>query len=186
MQREQVPLGVGLASPDVVDGYQDRERVTDARKLQNRFDLLPSRARDDPEHGSFGGPAHGGPRLLAHGRPVGELAIPGGLAPQERRIVAAEPHADDLRVGEPCKLLVVLLLGERLSGLLEELLEDLAEKRLVLGQRPVEVEEQRVHRSSLGSRWWTPSRLPPESGPAAGSSWSRSAAGSRTTTSRLP
>src|SRR6476661_2781055 len=55
-------------------------------------------------------------------------------------MVAAEPGADDLLVGKAGEYVEVLLSRKRLAVLGEELHEDLAEDRLVVGERPVEVE----------------------------------------------
>ena len=55
-------------------------------------------------------------------------------------MVAAEPGADDLRVGEAGELVEVLLRRQRLAVLGEELDEDLAQDRLVVRERAVEVE----------------------------------------------
>src|SRR5438552_770470 len=57
------------------------------------------------------------------------------------RVVATEPRTYDLPVGQPRELVEVLLRRERPPVLCEELAEDLAEDRLVMRERPVEVED---------------------------------------------
>src|SRR5438128_1256211 len=59
-------------------------------------------------------------------------------------MVAAEPRADDLGIGETGQVVEVLLRRERLAVLGEELHEDLAEDRLVVRECPVEVEDDRA------------------------------------------
>src|SRR2546429_175556 len=56
------------------------------------------------------------------------------------RMLPAEPRADDLGIRETGELVEVLLCRKRLAVLGEELHEDLAEDRLVVRERPVEVE----------------------------------------------
>ena len=56
---------------------------------------------------------------------------------------------DDLWIGETGELVEVLLCRKRLAVLGEELHEDLAEDRLVVRERSVEVEDERTRRHRL-------------------------------------
>jgi len=60
-------------------------------------------------------------------------------------MVGTEPGADDLRVGQAGEAIEVLLRRERLAVLGEELDEDLAQDRLVVRERAVEVEADRAN-----------------------------------------
>ena len=60
-------------------------------------------------------------------------------------MVATEPRTHDLRVGQAHKLVEVLLGGQGPPVLGEEVAEDLAEDRLVVRKRPVEVEDDGSH-----------------------------------------
>ena len=61
----------------------------------------------------------------------------------DRRVIRPEPRAHDLRIGEPRELVEVLLRPERPAVLREEVAEDREQDRLVLRERPVEVEDHR-------------------------------------------
>ena len=129
---------------------------------------------------------HGFSHVLRHGRAVaGSLPKELDTALQHlgrRRMPGSEPALDDLRVGQAGQHIEVLLLAQRASLLGEQLAEDRALDALVVGERPVEVEEQRRHESRIAHARRAGGRA--ALARATRRTSRRSAAGSRTTTSR--
>ena len=150
VEREQVALRIGLAASDVVVRDDGREELSEPGRGDDGNDLLARCTGDDRELRTArrrSGPRHAS---LGHRRPV-----------RDRRAVAVDPFADeggdawvvgaeaqlgDRVLGESGQALVVLTLGDRPAVLGEELAVDPAEDGLVLGERAVEVEDDRADR----------------------------------------
>ena len=113
--------------------------------LEDRLDLAAIRTRDDPD-GNAGRriPHHPAKRDGDRG-PVGAADVPVDPLldePPERLTLDAQPATDDRLLGVPRKGAVVVGLGQRTSVLREELGVDREQHGLVVGERPVEVEDQ--------------------------------------------
>ena len=91
--------------------------------------------------------------MLVDGGAVGDgLAVEVGPLGDDGlhvRVVVPEPGAHDLRVREAGQPVEVLLRRHRLAVLGEQVHEDLAQDRLVVRERPVEVEDDREDRHRL-------------------------------------
>src|SRR6476659_329551 len=83
------------------------------------------------------------------------------------RVVVAQPGADDLRIGEADQPVEVLLRRHRFAVLGEQVHEDLAQDRLVVRERPVEVEDDCADRHQ--SSRCTPARSSSNCGPSSSS-----------------
>src|SRR4029079_74553 len=83
-------------------------------------------------------------------------------------MVTAEPRAHDLGIGETGELVEVLLRRKGLPVLGEETDEDLAEDRLVVRERAVEVEDQGACRHALDRKPRCRVRRDRAAAPAAG------------------
>ena len=150
VEREQVALRIGLAASHVVVGDDGREQLSEPGRGDDGNDLLARRAGDDGELRTIGGETDRVARGLGHRRPVRDrravavdpLSDEGGDA----RVAGAEAQLGDRVLGEPGQALVVLTLGDRPAVLGEELAVDPAEDGLVLGERAVEVEDDRADR----------------------------------------
>ena len=112
---------------------------------EDRLDLAPERAGDDCDRHARGRiarpPRAPRPRPSRRRADEREVAVD-PLLDETRQLVAldAEPRADDRLLRVSGERAVVLLLGERTALLGEELAVHRAEDRLVLRERPVEVE----------------------------------------------
>jgi hypothetical protein len=65
---------------------------------------------------------------------------------EQLRVVVSKPAADDLGIREPGEPVEVLLRRQRLPSLREQLAQELAQERLVVRERAVEVEQERADR----------------------------------------
>ena len=124
LERLQVALGIGLPLDDVVGADDAPQERREARRLDDRLDLGARGAGADRERHALGGVADGLARVLVHRRAVGDGGAVALDALGDHRVdvgvVAPEPGADDLGVGEACELVEVLLRRQRLAVLGEE------------------------------------------------------------------
>ena len=131
---------------DVVGGDYRAEARREARRLDDRLDLVARRPGANGKRCPFGRVAHRLPNVLVDGRAIGgRLPVPAHPLVDDRLnvgMVFAEPRFHDLRIGESRQLVEVLLRRHRPSVLGEEVHEDLAEEGLVVRERPVEVEDR--------------------------------------------
>ena len=182
LERAQVALGVGLAVGHVVHAHHDANRAGQAGRVEDGLDLRARSARDDRDRHALGGVANRVPNILGDARAVRD----GGHVQRRSlrddlvdvRVLGAEPHAHDLRIGAPGQPVVVLLRRQRPAVLGEQVAKDLAQDRLVVRQRPVEVEDDGVdgHRRDRLSpcpRRPSSSRSPPRSSTRSGTYCSR-------------
>ena len=150
LEREQVALRIGLAARHVVVGDDGREQVPEPGRGDDRHDLLARGAGDDRKPRALGCEAHRGARRLGHRRPVRDRrSVAVDPLPDEAgnaRVAGAEADLGDRVLGEPGEPLVVVAVGDRHAVLGEELAVDPAEDGLVVGERAVEVEDDRADR----------------------------------------
>src|SRR6185437_8294647 len=113
--------------------------------VDHGLDLGARGARADAERDTGRGEADRLAHVLVDGGAVGDgVAVAAGSLLDDGldvRVVVAQPGADDLRIGEAGQPVEVLLRRHRLAVLGEQLHEDLAQDRLVVRERPVEVED---------------------------------------------
>ena len=102
-----------------------RKQSREARGLDDRLDLGARGAGADRERYALGGVAHRLAHVLVHRRAVADRGAVALDALGDHRVdvgmIAPEPRADDLRVGEAGELVEVLLRRQRLAVLGEEL-----------------------------------------------------------------
>ena len=158
-ESEQIAAGVGLALVDVVDADHGADRVLEPGELEDQLDLLADGAGADRHRHRLGQRPDEGDGAVADGQLAADLVLVAvdlvaehRLAQLGGRLDAAqlEGALDDLGVGVAGELAEVGLLGELDAALGEGVAKQPVEQRLVIGDGPVEVEDDGTQRQGTG------------------------------------